>query len=348
MKRKLSLLETEIAEQPEVIRGLLENERRNVEAIAGQVRGQFDYILVAARGSSDNAARYAQYQFGVHNQIQVALATPSLFTLYRRPPRLAGALVVGISQSGQSPDIVAVIAEARRQGRPTIAITNRIGSPLAAAAGHVINLRAGEERAVAATKTYTASLAALALLSSLLADDGELLAQLQNLPGWMEQAIDLLKPLLARVERYRYLDRCAVIGRGYNYATAFEIALKVKELTRVVAEPYSSADFRHGPIAMARDGFPVMVIAPGGAVEEDMRGLAADLRKLEAELVVISDDQALLEQAHLALPLPGGLPEWLSPLVAVIPGQLFGLALAQAKGFDPDQPAGLKKVTETL
>jgi len=131
-------------------------------------------------------------------------------------------------------------------------------------------------------------------------------------------------------------------------ATAFEIALKVKELTRVVAEPYSSADFRHGPIAMARDGFPVMVIAPGGAVEEDMRGLAADLRKLEAELVVISDDQALLEQAHLALPLPGGLPEWLSPLVAVIPGQLFGLALAQAKGFDPDQPAGLKKVTETL
>jgi glucosamine--fructose-6-phosphate aminotransferase (isomerizing) len=171
---------------------------------------------------------------------------------------------------------------------------------------------------------------------------------LREIPGLIEQTLGGLGPVLPRVERYRYMDRCAVIGRGYNYATAFEIALKIKELTRTVAEPYSSADFRHGPIAMVRDGFPVLAIAPSGAVSSDMQALVADLQKLDSELLLIADDPALLEQAHLGLPLPPGLPEWLTPLVAVLPGQLFSLALARAKGLDPDQPLGLKKVTETL
>jgi glucosamine--fructose-6-phosphate aminotransferase (isomerizing) len=144
------------------------------------------------------------------------------------------------------------------------------------------------------------------------------------------------------------MAHCIVIGRGFNYGTAFEIALKIKELTQAITEPYSSADFRHGPIAMVRDGFPVMVIAPKGIVQDDISELVTDLKKRDAELLIISDDPKLLDQAHLALPISADVPEWLSPLIAVIPGQLFGLALTQARGLNPDLPHGLTKVTETL
>ena len=342
-----TILEQEIREQPFVIQRLLDQERQNVARLTTELRGKFDYVLIAARGTSDNAARYAQYVLGAHNQCQVALATPSLYTSYRQPPSLKGALVVGISQSGRSPDIVAVIEEGRRQGRPTLVITNVPDSPLAQAADYVINLQAGSEKAVAATKTYTASLAALALTSCCLANDDAALAELQRIPALMQQTLDGLWPLLPRVERYRYMDRCAVLGRGFNYATAFEISLKIKELTRTVAEPYSSADFLHGPVAMVQEGFPVMVVAPTGHVLDDMRSLTERLIQLGAERILISDQAEVLSQAHLALPLPGGLPEWLSPVVAVLPGQLFGLALAQARGLSPDKPEGLSKVTET-
>jgi glucosamine--fructose-6-phosphate aminotransferase (isomerizing) len=343
-----SILEQEINEQPEAIQQLLDSETNPVQHLAASLRGQFDYVLIAARGTSDNAARYAQYTFGVYNQLQIALATPSLFTLYNRPPRLTGALVIGISQSGQSPDIAAVVAEGRQQGRPTIAITNDPASPLAEAAEYVIPVHAGSEQAVAATKTYTTSLAALALFSAALAGDQERLSQLRRVPEFMRQTLAGLASMMERAERYRYMGHCVVIGRGYNFATAFEIALKIKELTRTVAEPYSSADFRHGPIAMVGSGFPVLVIVPTDTVAGDVRALVADLKGLGAELLLVSEDESLLDQAQLPLRLPGGIPEWLTPLMAVLPGQCFSLALAQAKGLNPDQPLGLKKVTETL
>jgi glucosamine--fructose-6-phosphate aminotransferase (isomerizing) len=342
------ILDQEIHEQPLVVRRLLDHETEPVGRVAAAVRGRFEYAMIAARGSSDNAARYAQYLWGANNRLPVALATPSLFTLYGRPPRLDGALVVGISQSGQSPDIVAVVAEGRRQGRPTIAITNEPDSPLAEVAEHTLLLHTGREQAVAATKTYTASLAALALFSCQLAADEERLAQLHTLPDVIDHVLSGLEAILPRVERYRYMEHCVVIGRGYNYATAFEIALKIKELTRLVAEPYSSADFRHGPIAMVCGGFPVLAVAPGGAVAGDIHALIDTLAILDSELLLISDDAALLAHAQLPMPLPPGLPEWLTPLAAVVPGQLFSLALARARGLDPDHPAGLSKVTETL
>lgn len=342
------ILQTEIHEQPQVIERLIDEEAVKIQGLAEGLRERFQYVLIAARGTSDNAARYAQYLFGAHNRLQVALATPSLFTLYHHPPRLKGALVVGISQSGQSPDIIEVVAEGRRQGQPTIALTNDPTSPLAEAAECLIELHAGPERAVAATKTYTASLAAMALLSAALAGDEERLSQLKTIPEMMRIILKEQSKWLGRVERYRYMDRSTVIGRGYNYSTAFEIALKIKELTRVITEPYSSADFRHGPIAMVWDGFPVILVAPSGSVFADIHQLVAELIDRRAELLVISDDQHLLEQAQLAMPLPPGVPEWLTPLVAVLPGQLFGMALAEAKGLNPDLPIGLTKVTETL
>jgi glucosamine--fructose-6-phosphate aminotransferase (isomerizing) len=344
----MSHLGREVHEQPQVVAGLLEKEGENSRRIAAALaKREFHYVIVAARGTSDNAARYAQYLLGARNQLPVGLATPSLFSVYREPPFLQGALVAGISQSGQSKDIVAVLAEGRRQGAPTLAITNDPNSPLASQADFVLPLHAGEERAVAATKTYTAQLAALALLSCALGGDSEDLAALKQIPEVISRVLEGEEQIASAVGRYRYMETCVVLGRGYNYATAFEIALKLKELNYLIAESYSSADFMHGPIAVVGSGFPAMLVAPGGAMFETMYRFGLELKSRGAELLVISDQEALLAEAVTPLPLPIDVPEWLSPLVAVVPGQLFALHLTLAKGNDPDQPVGLQKVTIT-
>jgi glucosamine--fructose-6-phosphate aminotransferase (isomerizing) len=344
----MSYLEQEILEQPEVLERLLEQERGTVEAVAQAIRERAPrFMVLAARGSSDNAARYGQYLLGAVNGLPVALATPSLFTLYRRPPCLADALVVAVSQSGQSPDIVAVVEEGRRQGALTLAVTNDPTSPLARAAEWVVPLHAGAERSVAATKTYTASLLALGMLSAALAGDEEMFTALRTVPGAIRQVISSAPTICRASERYRYMEACVVVSRGYNYATAYEIALKLKELTYVLAEPYSSADFQHGPVALVEKGFPVIAVVPEGAVTAEMVDFLRRLREREAELVVISAREEVLSLAQTPLPLPEGIPEWLSPMVAVVPGQLFALGLTQARGLDPDQPRGLQKVTRT-
>ncbi|MGD8625122.1 MAG: SIS domain-containing protein [Anaerolineae bacterium] len=344
----MSHLHDEIREQPQVLATLLDREVENARRIARDLQKRaVQYVVVAARGTSDNAARYGQYLLGAHNHLPVGLATPSLFSVYGRPPSLAGGLVIGISQSGQSTDIVAVLAEGRRQGVPTLAITNDPASPLAAQADYVLDLHAGRERAVAATKTYTAQLAALALLSCTLAGDQLRLAALRHVPQALAHVLAGEEAIAQKVERYRYMETCVVLGRGYNYATAFEIALKLKELNYLVAESYSSADFMHGPIAVVGSGFPALVVAPGGKMYDTMRRFSLELKSRGAELLVIADADDLLTEAVTPLPLPAGVPEWLSPLAAVVPGQLFALHLTLAKGNDPDQPAGLKKVTIT-
>ncbi|MGD8398120.1 MAG: SIS domain-containing protein, partial [Anaerolineae bacterium] len=316
--------------------------------IADAIRVQdIRYVIMAARGTSDNAARYGQYLLGACNGLAVGLATPSLFSVYEQPPRLDGALVVGISQSGQSTDIVAVLAEGKRQGAPTLAITNDPASPLAGHADYVLPIGAGPERAVAATKTYTAQLAALALLSYALDGEATRLVALRTIPAAIEQVLATEEEIARAVVRYRYMETCVVLGRGYNYGTAFEIALKLKELNYLLAESYSSADFMHGPIAVIGSGFPALVVAPSGRMYDTMHRFSLELKSRGAELLVISDHEALLGEALTRLPLPPSVPEWLSPLVAVVPGQLFALHLTLAKGNDPDQPQGLKKVTIT-
>jgi glucosamine--fructose-6-phosphate aminotransferase (isomerizing) len=344
----MSQLAREIQEQPAVIRRLLEAERDTVQRVAEAIRsGHLQHVVIAARGSSDNAARYAGYLFGALNRLSVGLAMPSLFTLYDSPPRLTDTLVVGISQSGQSPDIVAVVAEGRQQGALTLAITNDLRSPLAAEVEHCLELHAGPERSVAATKTYTASLTALAMLAASLAQDTNRLAQLDGLPEAVAQTLTLDQTAQATANRWRFADRCVVVGRGYNYATAFEIALKLKELTYLIAEPYSPADFLHGPVAMVERDFPALVVAPSGATLANVRALARDLRDAGAELLVISDVPAMLQLGQTSLALPDKVPEWLSPVTAAVAGQIFALHLAQAKGLDPDHPRGLQKVTRT-
>ena len=348
MPEKKSYLFQEIHEQPGVLSRLLERERTSIQRLAATIRRRaVTHVVIAARGTSDNAGRYAKYLLGAVNGLVVALATPSLFTIYQQPPRFRDALVMAISQSGKSPDIVAVLAEARRQGAPTAAITNVADSDLAREADHVIDLHAGVERSIAATKTYTSELAAIAALSASLTDGAEMWQALEEIPGVVAATLSMDDEIARIAQRYRYMRDCVVIGRGYNYATAFELALKLKELTYTIAEPYSSADFLHGPLALVEHGFPAIVIAPSGAMLPEMRRFISTLQQKQAEVVVISDDRQTLKAADTPLALPQTVPEWLSPISAIIPGQLLALYLAHARRYDPDHPRGLRKVTQT-
>jgi len=335
----VSLLRDEIAEQPAVLARLLEAQTPAIDELAAALRDDPPrFALIAARGSSDNVARYAQHALGLVCRLPVALATPSLHTLYGTPPRLDGALVVGISQSGASPDVTKVVADAAQQGQTTVAVTNDRNSPMACAARHVIELGTGEERSVAATKTYTASLGAIAALAATLAGTPHLRDELQEAPGavaaQLEQPVDRAADLAAGWER------CAVIGRGANYGTAFEAALKIKELTGIAAEPYSPPDLMHGPVAVLGPEHPLLAFAAAGPAAAGVAEAVDEARRRGAEAIVAAPD------GHAQLPLVP-MPEWLSPLGAVIPAQLLAAELAERRGVDVDTPFGLSKVTRT-
>jgi len=341
-------LRSEIADQPEVLSGMLDTEGAATAAELALAFRRDDvlYVVIAARGSSDNAARYAQYLWGARNRLTVALAAPSLFTTYARPPSLDGALVAAISQSGRSPDLVSVLKEGRAQGRPTVAITNDPNSPLADAAEFVFPLRAGPERAVAATKTYTAQLMAVAMLSAAIAGDWQMGSALKGVPRLVEATLTGSDTLEETALAFAEVDRCAVLGRGYNLSTAFEWALKLQELCYVGAQPFSTVDFEHGPIAMVEIGFPVFAILPPGPLEAEVEGLLTVLSKERgAELLVIATPGG--PPGRQRIDLPDDTEDWVSPIVAAAGAQLFTYQLATARGLDPDAPRALHKVTRT-
>ena len=325
--------ESEIREQPEALARTLREGREAVLALGARVRETMPgWVTIAARGTSDNAARYAQYVLGANDRLAVALAAPSLFTVFASPPRLVGSLVIGISQSGRSPDIVAVVEEGRRQGALTAAITNEPGSALASAAEHVLALHAGVERAVAATKTYTTQLMTIAMLSAAISGDEARWKAIEAVPDAVARRIEREAPRAASIAQgCKDAARFLVLGRGFDFSTAFEVALKIKETSYVLTEPYSFADFRHGPMALLEPGFPVLLVE--GGPDDDVASIRALLAERGAQMIAIDR--------------PTDLPGWLAPIETVVAGQLFALALARARGSDPDRPRGLSKVTET-
>ena len=341
----MSLVREEIAEQPAAVARVLADAGGAIAAAAEEVRRRPPrYAVIAARGSSDNAARYAQHVLGRLCGLPVALATPSLHTVYDAPMRYTDGLVLGISQSGASPDVVAVLAAARAQGCVTMAITNDPGSPMAAAATHVIPLQTGVEASVAATKTYTTSLAAVAALAAAIAADEPRRRELAGVADAMERQLSRTAGLDAAADAAAAWRRLAVIGRGANYATAFEAALKIKELAAVAAEPASPADFLHGPVAMLDPGFPVLaVLSSAGAAVRDVLAAA---HGRDADVTVIAGDDYAPAPGERVLSVEPG-PEWLSPLCAVVPAQLLAVGAAERRGVDVDRPAGLQKVTRT-
>jgi len=344
-----SILRKEIGEQPEVLARVLERERANVARLSTRWRrSDIQFLTIAARGSSDNAATYAKYLFGALADLPVVLAAPSLLTLYGAEPKLAHSVVLAISQSGESPDILAVVASAKKQGVPTVAITNSPNSTLAGAADDVILLHAGEEKSIAATKTFTASIGAFALLGAAwLGGKESYLDELLRVAELVAKTLEVEPNVKALASWLLQLSHCAVIGRGFNYATAFEVALKLKELTYVGAEPYSSADFLHGPVAMVDEKLHALIIAPSGRAHESAVDFAQRIRAKGGRIIAISDRPEFNSLAFMGIRIPAS-PEWLSPLVTVVPGQLLALHLARAKGYDVDRPRGLSKVTRTL
>ncbi len=345
-------LKSEIYEQPMVLHRLIHDNVEQAEKIAKVIRKrEVKYVYLAARGTSDNTGIYAKYLWGAYNGLPLAQATPSLFTHYQAAPTFDNALVLGISQSGQTPDVIRVLEEGKRQGALTLAITNHASSPLADVADEVFHINAGEEKAAVPTKSYTATLMALAMLSAALEGGRKGKARLDALvkvPKAMENVLRMDVAIEHHTERYRFMDQCVVLGRGFNYATAFEWAFKLKDLAHTMAQPYSSADFRYGPIAMVPHGFPVFAIVPSGKTFDDAMQLMDLLKtKYEAELIVISNDDRSLSKGQVALEMEPDIPEWASPLAMILPAQLFAYYLALAKKLDPNTPRRLEKVADT-
>ena len=333
----------EIREQPEVLGRILDEGWGEVLAAARELRGRgFRSAMLAARGTSDNAAYYAKYLFEVLLGVPTALASPSAFTLYESEMNLDGVLVIGISQSGESKDVLETVRRSRELRASTLSITNDEGSSLAGAADFHFSLRAGKEESVAATKTYTSELLLLYLLVAALAGSEEPPSSARGLP---EQAEQVLEGSWENVARYRYAGHLLVVSRGYNLATAREAALKLMETSYVVAQPFSEADLRHGPMAMVTRDFPVVAIVPPGKARASMTDLVKTLDDRGAELVVISEEP--VEKAAAGFRIPVSCPEELSPMLYAIPPQMLTHDLSVLKGLDPDAPRGLSKVTES-
>jgi glucosamine--fructose-6-phosphate aminotransferase (isomerizing) len=335
------LMAAEMAEQPARLDELARRWDDTGRTVARVRPDPFAGTVIVARGSSDHAGMYGRYLLELVSRRPVSLAAPSLHTLYGARTDHLGFLAVAISQSGRTPEIVATLERVQAGGAAGIAITNDAGSPLAGAATLSLPLDAGLERAVPATKTVTATMAMHALVACGLGsppfDDGEM----RRLPEWVATVLDDPDPADAVAERLAGATRLVTVTRGLLFSAALETALKLKETTRIPAEPFSAADLRHGPIAVIDPGFPVVALHAAGPARADVAGLVADLRERGAEVFEMADTPGA------ALPLPQGIPEALAPIVAVVRGQQLALALARRRGLDPDAPQGLTKVTAT-
>ena len=349
----------EIRQQPAVIEKTLKAEWRNAVKLREYfVHHPVRLIVLAARGTSDNAAQFGRYLLEISTGIPVSLAAPSVFTLYGGQMNLEGAAVIAVSQSGESTDTNIVLERAKASGAFTAGITNEAASSLAQLAQHTFLVRAGKERSVAATKTYTGQLLCFYLLAYALGAPLEL-TDLQRIPDWTEAALKLEEEIAERAQRYCFMRHAVCVGRGLNYANSFEFALKLMETCYVVAERFSSADLLHGPIAMLESTFPAFVFCPPGVTWKATSELLTRLHSIKAETVAITDNSNKAANAkgiaHTTLTIPADLArksklpdEVFTPIPYIIPAQMFAASLAVATGLNPDQPRTLSKVTQTI
>lgn len=333
----------EIAEQPEMLQRILEVGDGEVGRVAQAIRDFAPrFVLLVARGTSDHAALYAKYLIESELKLPAGLVSMSTYTAYRDVPELAGVLWIALSQSGGSPDLAESTKMAAKAGALTVAITNNPDSLLASAAAQHLYMHAGPERAVAATKSYTATL--LALLQLIMAVKGEQFVDVAPLPSLAADALDADVSDVA--ERYRFISRLVTTSRGYSYPTAREAGLKVMETCYLPAQAFSGADLLHGPLAMIDSGCPVLMILPDGRGGEALGPVIDALHERSADLCVVGAREPSQADAHIAL--PAGMDERLAPIVQIMPIQRLALAMSTGRGIDPDAPRGLKKVTETL
>lgn len=339
---------TEIHEQPDVLRKVVSEERERIDHLASAIEARRPrFVVIAARGTSDHAAVFAKYAFEAFAGLPVALAAPSVVTLYQARLDLRDALVIGISQSGEAADVQEILSQAEGAGGFTVTITNEPDSMMSHAAKNLLLCRAGHEKALAATKTYTSELMMLGILAARLARRDDLIRALLEAPDAVERLLVSEDRIRLAVERYAHAEECVVLGRGLNYPSALEIGLKLTETALIRAKGFSSADFQHGPIAMVRGAFPALVMAPLGRSLDQMVEMTQTLNQRGADTIVFSDDARALELARTCIALPVVGHEIVSPFTTVTAGQLFANFLTITKGLNPDCPPGLNKVTVT-
>jgi len=341
----------EIRQQPTVLAKTLAGERRHIARFKQLMEQQPPRLIVlVARGTSDNAALFGRYLIEITTGIPVSLAAPSIATLYEAPVNYRDALVIAISQSGESTDTNMVLEQARRGGAVTVGITNEPASKMTEIAEHVFLVRAGREKSVAATKTYTGQMLMLYLLAYALGGRGASLDDLERLPELVEGALSIEQEVADLAGRYRFMRHAVVVGRGLNYANAFEFGLKMMETCYVVAERFSAADFMHGPIALVEPDFPVFAFAPSDVTWPSLGDTLSQLQELRAEIVAIADpsNRDVAARATRVIRLPKRLKSTLTPIPYIVPAQLFAATLAKEKGLDPDRPRTIRKVTLTL
>lgn len=337
----------EMAEQPDVLRRLLDEGAAAIRATAEQVAARRPrFVLLTARGTSDNAALYAKYLLEILLGKPCGLTSMSTTTAYQASADLTDCLVISISQSGGSPDLVASTRAAREAGAITLAVTNNPDSPLAEASEYHVDVLAGPEHALPATKTYTAELLALYLLVDGMRG-GTGAAAAQALPKLAEAVLARGEEVRRLAARYRFAERMVLTSRGYGYPTAKEAALKLMETSYVPALSYSGADLLHGPLAMVDNVFPVIAIVGDGKGGEALRPVLDRLRDRGADLMVVGpEDQVATASAGFVLPA-AGVPEELQPILQILPLQLLAYEVTLARGQDPDAPRALAKVTRT-
>jgi glutamine---fructose-6-phosphate transaminase (isomerizing) len=342
------LMATEIGEQPAIWRSLLAHGgAAGIDAAAELIRARSPRaVLFVARGTSDHAALYAKYLVEIRHGLPAGLVSPSTMTAYGARPDLRDVLMIGISQSGGSPDLVRSLAVAREQGALTVAVTNDVSSALAQTAHAHVDVLAGPERSVAATKSYTAQLLALYLLLERVRDvDGRISAA--PLPDLGDALLERGAEVVELAQRYRFAQRMLTTARGYSYPTAREAALKLMETSYVSAQAFSGADLLHGPLALVDPQVPVLAVVASGVGGAAMGDVLPRLAERNADVCCVGHPAAVADAA-VGFTLPEGAPEELSPLLEILPFQLLALHVAVGRGGDPDAPRGLSKITETL
>ncbi|MFF3320642.1 SIS domain-containing protein [Streptomyces sp. NPDC002889] len=336
----------EMAEQPAVLRHIIEEGAPAIREVAAAIAAKRPrFVLLAARGTSDNAALYAKYLLEIRLGLPCGLTSMSTTTAYGARPDLTDVLFVTVSQSGGSPDLVASANAAREAGAVTLAVTNNPRSPLAAVCEFQIDILAGPERALPATKTYTASLLTLYFFGEGLREREGFAAKM--LPELAARILDRRDEVRRLAARYRFAERMVITSRGYGYPTAKEAALKLMETSYVPALAYSGADLLHGPLAMVDNISPVIAIVPDGKGGEALQPVLDRLRGRGADLMVVGPAKNV-EAASAGFVLPThGVPEELQPILEILPLQLLAYEVTIARGQDPDAPRALAKVTET-
>jgi glucosamine--fructose-6-phosphate aminotransferase (isomerizing) len=339
----------EIMEQPSVLeRCRIKNDQVIREIVKGAKARNIHSVYLAARGTSGHASVYGKYVLELTAGVPVALAFPSVFTIYGEAVNLSNSLVLGISQSGKAADVMEVIKNANRQGAITVGITNFPDSPLAKESKFHLCCEAGPELSVAATKTFMAQIYLLANLAAEWGKSSTLQKQLALVPEKLNGAFEISKIIGEKAERYRFMNECFVLARGINYAIALEAALKIQETTYARAKAFATSEFQHGPIAMVEKDLPVMIFAPEGPSLAYTKEMIDTLRKKQVELIIVSNNKEILGLGNSSFAIPDTDNDIISPFLNTAVAQMFACRLAVAKGLNPDSPRELSKVTITM